>query len=109
MPHSVWWITNHSLVPSSLCEMTSDRIASSLARPPAFRITWASPSLSPAYFAGSSLRVHAGEDREVASRGEPELRACPKVRGVLGVRRENLVEDTHQLLLSSIGHRFLAF
>src|SRR6266571_1468162 len=29
-------------------------MASSLARPPALRITWASPSLSPAYFAGSS-------------------------------------------------------
>ena len=33
--------------------MTSERMASSLARPPALRITWASPSLSPAYFAGS--------------------------------------------------------
>src|SRR5262245_15952885 len=33
--------------------MTNDRIASSLARPPAFRITWASPSARPAYFAGS--------------------------------------------------------
>src|SRR6266436_1096362 len=33
--------------------MTSDRMASSLARPPAFRITWASPSAKPAYFAGS--------------------------------------------------------
>src|SRR6202011_4829681 len=28
-------------------------MASSLARPPAFRITWASPSARPAYFAGS--------------------------------------------------------
>src|SRR6478672_11123499 len=34
--------------------MTSERIASSLARPPALRITWASPSARPAYFAGSS-------------------------------------------------------
>src|SRR5258707_4025098 len=33
--------------------MTSYRMASSLARPPAFRITWASPSAKPAYFAGS--------------------------------------------------------
>src|SRR6202451_1297792 len=31
----------------------TDRIASSLARPPAFRMTCASPSLSPAYLAGS--------------------------------------------------------
>src|SRR5664279_757038 len=48
-------MTNHSLVPSSLYEMTSERIASSLARPPALRITWASPSARPAYLAGSSL------------------------------------------------------
>jgi hypothetical protein len=54
MPQSVWWITNHSRVPSSLCEITSERIASSLARPPALRITCASPSASPANLAGSS-------------------------------------------------------
>ena len=29
-------------------------MASSLARPPALRMTWASPSLKPAYLAGSS-------------------------------------------------------
>src|SRR5215510_5018711 len=54
MPQLVWWMTNHSLVPSSLCEITSERMASSVARPPALRITWASPSASPAYLAGSS-------------------------------------------------------
>jgi hypothetical protein len=32
-PQSVWWMTNHSLVPRSLWEMTSERIASSLAHP----------------------------------------------------------------------------
>src|SRR5215471_15066199 len=46
-------ITNRSRVPRSLYEITSDLIASSLARPPALRITWASPSARPAYFAGS--------------------------------------------------------
>src|SRR5712671_2600642 len=46
-------MTNHSQVPRSLYEITNDRMASSLARPPAFRITWASPSARPAYFAGS--------------------------------------------------------
>src|ERR1700730_16695033 len=46
-------MTNHSRVPRSLYEITSDRMASSLARPPAFRITWASPSTRTAYFAGS--------------------------------------------------------
>src|SRR5215467_15306226 len=54
MPQLLWWMTNHSLVPSSLCEITSERMASSVARPPALRITWASPSASPAYLAGSS-------------------------------------------------------
>src|SRR6266550_3083831 len=34
--------------------MTNDRMASSLARPPALRITCASPLLNPAYLAGSS-------------------------------------------------------
>ena len=47
-------MTNHSRVPSSLYEITSDRIASSLARPPALRMTCASPSARPAYCAGSS-------------------------------------------------------
>src|SRR5215469_12299266 len=47
-------MTNHSRVPSSLVEITSERIASSVARPPALRLTWASPSASPAYLAGSS-------------------------------------------------------
>src|SRR5215831_5172040 len=47
-------MTNHSRVPSSLVEITSERIASSVARPPALRITWASPSARPAYLAGSS-------------------------------------------------------
>jgi hypothetical protein len=39
MPQFVWWMTNHSPVPCSLWEITSERIVSSLARPPAFRIT----------------------------------------------------------------------
>src|ERR1700731_721474 len=53
IPQSVWGTTNHSRVPRSLYEITRDRMASSLARPPAFRITWAAPSARPAYFAGS--------------------------------------------------------
>ena len=35
--------------------MTRDRMASSLALPPALRMTWVSPSVRPANFAGSSL------------------------------------------------------
>src|ERR1700730_687097 len=59
-------MTNHSRVPRSLYEITSDRIASSLARPPALRITWASPSAKPAYFAGSrraSIQVRIAKRR----------------------------------------------
>src|SRR5262245_50771391 len=59
-------MTNHSRVPSSLYEITSDRIASSLARPPALRMTCASPSLSPANFAGSrraSMHVRIAKRR----------------------------------------------
>ena len=66
MPQSVWWMTNHSLVPSSLYEITRERIASSDALPPALRITCASPSLSPAYFAGSrraSMHVRMANPR----------------------------------------------
>src|SRR6202011_1144644 len=46
--------------------MTSERMASSLARPPALRITWASPSARPAYFAGSrraSIQVRIAKRR----------------------------------------------
>jgi hypothetical protein len=31
IPQLVWWMTNHSRVPSNLCEMTSERMASSVA------------------------------------------------------------------------------
>src|SRR6266446_4462762 len=55
IPQLVWWMTNHSRVPRSLYEITSERMASSLARPPALRMTCASPWLSPAYLEGSSL------------------------------------------------------
>ena len=47
--------------------MTRDRMASSLARPPALRMTWASPSLRPAYLAGSSrASMHVKQKGRVA-------------------------------------------
>src|SRR5215469_14533348 len=55
--------------------MTNDRIASSLARPPALRITWASPSDKPAYFAGSrraSIQVRMAK-RRLGGRGRLPL------------------------------------
>lgn len=47
-----WWITTISRVPRSCCEITIERIAS-IARPPALRMTCASPSINPSAFAGS--------------------------------------------------------
>ena len=86
MPQFVWWMTNHSAVPSSLWEMTSERIASSLARPPALRMTWASPSLRPAYFGRIEASVHAREDRE-AARGRQRQGALLTEVGRVGVVR----------------------
>src|SRR5262249_6900290 len=65
--------------------MTSDRMASSLARPPAFRMTCASPSDSPAYLAGSGIfggiksRIHTGEYRESSRRRECQVFLCTKI------------------------------
>src|SRR5208283_1161488 len=63
--------------------MTSDRMASSLARPPALRITWASPSLRPAYFAGSrraSIQVRIAKWR---LGGNGRLPLSPKLSAYL--------------------------
>src|SRR5712691_996123 len=46
IPQSVWWMMATSRVPRSRCEMMSERSAS-CARPPALRMTCASPSSSP--------------------------------------------------------------
>jgi hypothetical protein len=40
-------MTINSSVPKSSCEIISERIASSVAIPPAFLITWASPNFNP--------------------------------------------------------------
>jgi hypothetical protein len=47
IPQSVWWMTAYSCVPRRRLEMMSERSASSDARPPAFRITCASPISMP--------------------------------------------------------------
>src|SRR5215472_299818 len=76
-------MTKHSRVPSSLYEITSDRMASSLARPPAFRITCASPSARPAYFAGSrraSIQVRMAKRR---LGGSGRLPLSPKLSAYL--------------------------
>src|SRR5215468_6943285 len=95
-------MTNHSRVPSSLYEMTSDRIASSLARPPALRITCASPSTSPANLAGSrrpSMQVRIAKCR---AGGHGELCFIAKVGGVFLVGCRHFLKNA-----ADIGSFFL--
>jgi len=66
MPQSVWWITAYSLVPSRWLEMISERRASSDARLPALRMTWASPTSGPQELLRVQPGVHAGHDGQVA-------------------------------------------
>jgi hypothetical protein len=54
IPHSVCPTTYAVSVPSRRFEITSERSASSLATPPAFRITCASPSSRPSARDGST-------------------------------------------------------
>ena len=61
------------LVPSSLYEITSERIASSLARPPALRMTCASPSAEPGVLGRVEPGVHAGEDGEASCRRQRQV------------------------------------
>ena len=65
-------------------EITSDLIASSLARPPALRITCALPSLRPAYLAGSS---RASMQVRIAKRRAGGRQARPWRRTTLSLRR----------------------
>src|SRR5262249_2784101 len=65
--------------------MTRERSASSLARPPALRMTCASPSLSPAYFAGSrraSMQVRMTNPR---AGGRPSFCFSPKLSAYLAL------------------------
>jgi hypothetical protein len=60
MPQSVWWMRMISSVPSSRCEIASERISSSVITPPALRITCASPSWRPSTYEGfSRASMHA--------------------------------------------------
>jgi len=52
--HSVWCMTMISRVPSMLCESAMAFIASCVARPPALRMTCASPGRSPSSDAAST-------------------------------------------------------
>ena len=79
--------------------MTSERIASSLARPPALRITWASPSLEAGVLGGVEARVHAGEDGEAPCGWERELALVTEGAAVLLVCGDDLVEYGHVGLL----------
>src|SRR3712207_6235880 len=47
IPQSVWWMRMISSVPSSRCEIDSERISSAVITPPALQMMWASPSSRP--------------------------------------------------------------
>ena len=61
--------------------MTSERIASSVASPPALRMMWASPVRRPRHVLDRQPRVHAGEDRELAA-GRQRQRGVVELGGV---------------------------
>jgi len=84
--------------------MTSERIASSLARPPALRTTWASPSLKPALLRGIEPSVHAGEDGELSCGRQSKLALRTERRSVLLVSGQDFIENGHRgLFLSEVA------
>src|SRR6476620_1096391 len=104
IPQLVWWMTNHSRVPSNLCEMTRERMASSVARPPAFRMTWASPSDRPAYFAGSrraSMQVSIANPR---AGGSAKSFLAPKLDAYF-LLAASTSSTTWDMGLPSVGER----
>src|ERR1700722_7965367 len=98
-------MTNHSCVPRSLWEMTSDRMASSVARPPALRMTWASPSARPAYLAGSSrasMQVRIA-NRRAGGRGQLPFLAKPRTYAALAAATPPTIFDIARLLDTNSG------
>ena len=78
--------------------MTSERVASSLARPPALRITCASPSRSPANWAGSrwaSMQIRIAK-RRTGGRGQGKASASSELAGVGLGGAKDFVENRHR-------------
>src|SRR3982074_1433594 len=89
--------------------MTSERMASSLARPPALRITWASPSARPAYFAGSrraSIQVRIAKWR---LGGKGRVAFFPQISSCFGVAAHPSLTVFGSLPLSPKFSAYLAF
>src|SRR5471032_1507602 len=80
--HAAVGMMNHKPFPGSeqLVRDNEGAKASSLARPPALRMTWASPSDNPAYLAGSSrasMHVSIAKCRAGGSASSPlSLKSC---------------------------------
>src|SRR6266550_8483272 len=86
--------------------MTNDRMASSLARPPALRITCASPLLNPAYLAGSSrasMQVRIAKPR---AGGSASSLFAPKVAAYSSLAPTDLSEDGHRSCYPGAGFPF---
>src|ERR671934_1251838 len=76
-------MTANSFVPRGREEMMSEGIASSDARPPAFRITWASPSSSPSSLEGwsrASMHVRTATCRAGGIGRSPWVNESAKLR-----------------------------
>ena len=92
MPQSVWWMTAISLVPSKRWEITRERKASR-ARPPAFRMTWASPSSRPSTREGR-MRASMQVTTATLRRGHRQI-ASIEPAGIFGVGLKHLIYDRH--------------
>ena len=96
-PHPVWPMTTISSVPSSCWLTISERMTSSVARPPALRMMWASPVRRPSASSTSSrASMQATMARPRTGRGGQ--RRCGERLGVALVLGEQPVE------LASVRH-----
>src|SRR6266516_2905737 len=86
--------------------MTSDRMASSLARPPALRIDLRVALAQPRVLGGIQSRVHAGEDREAPGGRKRQLAPGAEGGGVLFVGANDLSEDGHRSCYPGAGFPF---
>ena len=95
-------MTKNSCVPRSLQLTASERMASSLARPPALRITWGVTFLEAGEFGGVEPRIHAGQNCEAATWRQRKLALVAEIPGIGLIRSKHFREDfRHDALLKA--------
>src|SRR6476660_9547880 len=98
MPQSVWWTTNHSSVPSSLWEITSEWMASSLAAGVADHV--GVTFLEAGEFGGVEPRIHAGQNCEAPTGRQRKLALVAKIAGIGFIGSKDFVKNfRHDALL----------